>query len=32
MTKLLHRLGFSYHKPVGIPAKADGEAQKAWIA
>ena len=32
MTKLLHRLGFSYHKPVGVPAKADGEAQKAWIA
>ena len=32
MTKLVHRLGFSYHKPVGVPAKADGEAQKAWIA
>jgi DDE superfamily endonuclease/Winged helix-turn helix len=32
MTTLLHRRGFSYHKPVGVPAKADGEAQKAWIA
>lgn len=32
MTKWLHQHGFSYHKPVGVPAKADGDAQKAWIA
>jgi transposase len=32
MTKWLKQHGFSYHKPVGVPAKADGEAQAAWIA
>jgi transposase len=32
LTKWLHQHGFSYHKPVGVPAKADGDAQKAWIA
>jgi transposase len=32
MTKWLQQHGFSYHKPVGVPAKADGEAQKKWIA
>lgn len=32
MTKWLKQRGFTYHKPVGIPAKADGEKQKAWIA
>jgi transposase len=26
MTKWLKQHGFSYHKPVGVPAKADGEA------
>jgi len=31
MTKWLKQHGFTYHKPVGVPAKADGEAQKAWI-
>ena len=32
LTKWLKRHGFTYHKPVGVPARADGEAQKAWIA
>lgn len=32
LTKWLHQHGFTYHKPVGVPAKADGEAQKVWIA
>lgn len=32
LTKWLKRRGFTYHKPVGVPARADGEAQKAWIA
>jgi transposase len=32
LTKWLHQHGFTYHKPVGVPAKADGEAQKNWIA
>jgi len=32
MTKWLKQNGFTYHKPVGVPAKADGEAQKKWIA
>jgi len=27
MTKWLKLHGFSYHKPVGVPAKADGEKQ-----
>jgi transposase len=31
LTKWLKQHGFTYHKPVGVPAKADGEAQKAWI-
>jgi transposase len=31
-TQGLHRHGFTYHKPVGVPAKADGDAQKDWIA
>jgi transposase len=31
MTKWLKRHGFTYHKPVGIPAKADGAKQAAWI-
>ena len=28
MTSLLHRLGFSYKKPKGVPAKADAESQR----
>lgn len=32
LTKWLKQHGFTYHKPSGVPAKADGEAQKAWIA
>jgi len=32
MTKWLKQHGFTYHKPVGVPAKANGEAQKTWIA
>jgi transposase len=32
LTKWLHQHGFTYHKPVGVPAKADGAAQEAWIA
>ena len=31
MTKWLKRHGFTYHKPVGVPAKADGVKQAAWI-
>jgi hypothetical protein len=31
LTKWLKQHSFTYHKPVGVPAKADGEAQKAWI-
>lgn len=31
LTKWLRQHGFTYHKPVGIPAKADGAAQKTWI-
>jgi Winged helix-turn helix len=31
-TKRLQQHGFTYHKPVWVPAKADGEAQKAPIA
>ena len=31
MTALLHRLGFSYKKPKGVPGKADIEEQKAFI-
>lgn len=30
--KLLHRLGFDYRKPKGLPAKADAAAQEAFIA
>lgn len=30
--KLLHRLGFDYRKPKGLPAKADTAAQEAFIA
>jgi len=32
LTKWLQQHGFTYHKPVGVPAKADGVAQKNWIA
>ena len=32
MTDWLHRQGFSFHKPCGVPAKADGEAQEVHIA
>jgi transposase len=32
LTKWLKQHGFTYHRPSGVPAKADGEAQKAWIA
>jgi transposase len=32
MTRWLKQHGFTYHKPVGVPAKADGEAQRTWIA
>ena len=31
LTKWLKQHGFAYHKPVGVPKKADGLAQKAWI-
>jgi transposase len=31
LTKWLHRQGFSYKKPKGIPAKADSEKQAAFI-
>ena len=30
--KLLHRLGFVYAKPKGLPAKADAAAQEAFVA
>lgn len=30
--KLLHRLGFEYRKPKGLPARADVAAQEAFIA
>jgi len=30
--KLLHRLGFDYRKPKGLPAKADAAAQEAFVA
>jgi transposase len=30
--KLLHRLGFVYRKPKGLPAKADAAAQEAFVA
>jgi transposase len=29
---LLHRLGFEYRKPKGLPAKADAAAQEAFVA
>jgi len=32
MTQWLKRNGFSYHKPAGVPAKADHNAQVAFIA
>ena len=32
MTQWLKRNGFSYHKPAGVPAKADHDAQAAFIA
>ena len=32
LTAWLQQHGFTYHKPVGVPAKANGEAQKQWIA
>lgn len=32
MTQWLKRNGFSYHKPAVVPAKADAEKQKAFIA
>lgn len=31
MIALLHRLGFAFHKPEGIPRKLDEAAQKAFI-
>lgn len=31
MTKLLKRHGYRYKKPAQIPAKADREAQAAWV-
>jgi transposase len=30
--ELLHRLGFDYRKPKGLPAKADAAAQEAFVA
>jgi transposase len=30
--QLLHRLGFDYRKPKGLPAKADAAAQEAFVA
>jgi transposase len=30
--KLLHRLGFEYRKPKGLPAKTDAAAQEAFVA
>lgn len=32
MIQLLHRLGFDYRKPKGLPAKADAAAQEAFVA
>jgi transposase len=32
MNKGMKQNNFTYHKPAGVPAKADGEAQKKWIA
>lgn len=32
MSAWLHRNGFTFHKPAGVPAKADGTAQAAFIA
>ena len=32
MTALLHRNGFSYHRPAVVPAKADKAKQEAWLA
>ncbi|MDR0704360.1 MAG: winged helix-turn-helix domain-containing protein [Planctomycetaceae bacterium] len=29
--KLLHRLGFTYHKPKHVPGKYDATKQKAFI-
>ncbi|NRA68105.1 MAG: IS630 family transposase [Pseudobacteriovorax sp.] len=31
MTSLLHRLGFSYKKPKGVPAKADADSQRQFL-
>lgn len=31
MTSLLHRLGFSYKKPKGVPAKADADKQRHFL-
>ncbi|WP_353643089.1 IS630 family transposase [Mesorhizobium sp. WSM2239] len=31
MIQLLHRLGFDYRKPKGLPAKADAAAQEAFV-
>uniref|UniRef100_A0A6V7KD39 Winged helix-turn helix domain-containing protein n=1 Tax=Bracon brevicornis TaxID=1563983 RepID=A0A6V7KD39_9HYME len=31
MTQCLHRNGFSYRKPVGIPHKFSAEAQRAFV-
>jgi transposase len=31
MTSLLHRLGFSYKKPKGVPAKADAQKQQQFL-
>ena len=31
MTSLLHKLGFSYKKPKGVPGKANAEDQKAFV-
>jgi transposase len=32
MTSLLHRLGFSYKKPKGVPAKADADQQRNFLS
>jgi transposase len=32
MTALLHRNGFSYHRPAVVPAKADKAKQEVWLA
>ena len=31
MTSLMHRIGFSYKKPKGVPAKADAEKQEEFL-